>query len=97
MTKPDYYPGDVVLIRSYGPDEGLSRKLEGMEGVIVKNLGAELRAKGSKVSSAYYRVYIPELDSERSVKGHFLELVKENPDREEAERLRSRYLEEARG
>ena len=101
MPYPSYFPGDKVLIRSYG-NEGLSRVLEGKEATIVRNLGKELRERGSKVSSAYYRVYIPELEEERSVKGHFLEMVEpmeghEGLRREDYERRRWGTLDAERG
>ncbi len=96
MANPYCYPGDEVLIRSYGPGEGLSKVLEGKTGIIIRNLGAELRAKGSIVTSSYYRVYIPDLDSERSIKGHFLYLVRRNPDIEGSKNLRFKYLGDVR-
>jgi len=71
-----YQPGDPVVVResNFGPK---GRVRPGMKGVIVESLAPKLKKRGSIVTSAYYRVYIPELDKEYSLKGNFL-----NPDPE---------------
>ena len=87
MAYPDYYPGDLVLIGSRHKEDEVSRVLEGKIGEILYGMGPIQRARGSTVGCAYYRVFIPELGEERTVKGHYLTLIERGHTEEEGRRL----------